>query len=64
MTENPSAEAYAVGWALFRAECLEFEATRDEIDTQWAIPAIRAPWLNRAQIALDALALKRMEAEA
>ena len=64
VTENPSAEAYAVGWALFHAECLEYDADHDVILTEWAIPAIREPWLNRAQIALDTLALHRLEAGA
>jgi hypothetical protein len=54
-----SPEAYAIGKALFQAEHLDAE--RDMIDTQWAIPAIRRPWLKRAQVALDAQAVYRLE---
>lgn len=61
MSDNPSAEAYAVGWALFLARCLEDEADRDVIDTEWAIPALRKCWMERAQVALDALAILRLE---
>lgn len=63
MSDHP-AEAYAVAWALFHARCLEDadgEADRDLIDTEWAVPAMREFWLGQAQIALDALALQRME---
>ena len=61
MTDNPSAEAYAVAWALFHARALEDGATRDEIDTAWGLLSMRNSWLGQAQIALDALALHRLE---
>jgi hypothetical protein len=55
-------ETYAVAWALFHARALEDDATRDEIDTAWGLLQIRNFWLGQAQIALDALALHRLEA--
>lgn len=60
MTDH-SPESYAVAWALFHAQCMEYEADRDVIDTEWAIAATRNFWLGQAQIALDALALHRLE---
>jgi hypothetical protein len=62
VSENPSAEAYAVAWALFHARCLEDTEDRDTIDTAWGLLAIRNFWFGQAQIALDALALHRLEA--
>jgi hypothetical protein len=64
VTENPSAEAYAVGWALFHARCVEDDADPDVIATEWAIPAMREWWLGQAQIALDALEILRLEQQA
>lgn len=60
MSDNPSAEAYAVGWALFHAQCVYYGADQDVIDTQWGLLATRNFWLGQAQIALDALTLHRM----
>ena len=54
-------EAYAVAWALFHARCMEDDVERDVIDTAWGILGIRNFWLKQAQIALDALALHRIE---
>jgi hypothetical protein len=55
-------ETYAVAWALFHARASEDNATRDEIDTAWGLLSVRNFWLGQAQIALDALALHRLEA--
>jgi hypothetical protein len=54
-------ETYAVAWALFHARALEDDATRDEIDTAWGLLSVRNFWLGQAQIALDALAIHRLE---
>jgi hypothetical protein len=54
-------ETYAVAWALFYARALEDDATRDEIDTAWGLLSVRNSWLGQAQIALDALAIHRLE---
>jgi hypothetical protein len=70
VTENPSAEAYAVAWALYHARCMADAdgsvgaPDRDLIDTVWGLLSVRNFWLGQAQIALDALALHRLEAGA
>ena len=57
-------ETYAVAWALYHAMCLEYEFDRDVIDTEWGLLATRNYWEGQARIALDALALHRLEAGA
>jgi hypothetical protein len=55
-----SAETYAVAWALYRAEMADYidddGPTPADVEEMWDENATREVWLDRARIALDALA--------